>query len=121
MLYLGKVCKKDELLKENEDIEKFYKKNAIEYITPMVEIYSKLMDLYPKQLKFRKNKSRWGSCSMQNNINLNTELIKQDIKFIEYVVVHELAHIRHKNHQKEFWELVGEFMPDFKERRKLSL
>ena len=119
ILFLGKLYEKDDLLKDKIDIEEFYKNEAKRLITPIVEKYSYFMNLHPRQLKFRKNKSRWGSCSMKNNINLNTELIKHDLKFIEYVVVHELAHIKHKNHQKEFWELVGQYMPDFKQRRKL--
>lgn len=119
MLYLGKLYKRTEILDLNQDIEKFYKTKAIETITPIVEKFSDIMSLYPLQLKFRKNKSRWGSCSSKNNINLNTELIKYDVRFIEYVVVHELAHIKHKNHKKEFWDLVEKYVPDYKYRRKL--
>ncbi len=121
MLYLGTIFKKDQLLNQKEDIDKFYRNKAIEKITPMVYSFADTMGLYPTQIKFRKNKRRWGSCSYRNNINLNTNLIKHDIKFIEYVVVHELAHIKHKNHKKEFWALVEKYLPDYKERERLYL
>lgn len=121
MLYLGKSYQKESLLRPQESIEKFYRKEAIEKITPMVYSFAGQMGLYPTQIKFRKNKRRWGSCSYRNSINLNTNLIKHDIKFIEYVVVHELAHIKHKHHKKEFWDLVEKYLPDYKEREKLYL
>lgn len=120
MLYLGKIYFKNDLIGD-KDIEKFYKEESKEFIIPIVEKYSNIMGLYPQKVKFRKNRTRWGSCSSKNNINLNTELIKYDEKFIEYVVVHELAHIKYKNHKKEFWNLVESYMPDFKLRKKMRL
>ena len=63
-------------------------------------------------------KSKWGSCSVKNSLIFNYYLAKLPEDIIEYVVVHELAHIKHKNHQKEFWDLVSKFIPDYKERIK---
>jgi predicted metal-dependent hydrolase len=76
------------------------------------------MNLHPSRVSFRFNKTRWGSCSYKNSIVFNYYLAKLPEDVIEYVVVHELAHIKHKNHQKNFWALVGEFLPDFKNRLK---
>ena len=61
--------------------------------------------------------SRWGSCSSKNSINLNFKLLMCPEKIIDYVVVHELCHIKHKNHKKEFWNEVANIIPDFQERR----
>ena len=106
----GKECKG-----ANEEL---YAKELPPTIMPMLENYSKLMQLYPSRVGFRFNKSRWGSCSHKNSINFNYYLAKLPLELIEYVVVHELAHIKHKNHSKEFWRLVEQYMPDMQARRK---
>ncbi|HHH53129.1 MAG TPA: M48 family peptidase, partial [Bacteroidetes bacterium] len=57
---------------------------------------------------------RWGSCSSDNCISFNYHLVKLSSSLIEYVVVHELAHIVHHNHSKDFWQLVNRYLPDYK-------
>ena len=81
----------------------------------IVQEYANKMQLFPNKITFRKTKRQWGSCSATNNISLNTMLAKLPINVVKYVIVHELAHIRHKNHQKEFWALVGKYMPKYKQ------
>lgn len=98
------------------DLDKFYKEEAKKLIPPMVEKYANIMNLYPNSIKFRKNKRTWGSCNYRNDLNFNTLLVKFPIDLIEYVVIHELAHIKQKNHSKKFWDLVEEFCPDYKEK-----
>ncbi len=71
-----------------------------------------------KRLAVRNARTRWGSCSHANNINLNMHLIKLDNDLIDYVILHELCHTIEKNHSPRFWALVEKHMPDFKERRK---
>ena len=66
----------------------------------------------------RKLKSRWGSCDNRHNIVLNTYLMQVDWSLIDYVIVHELAHISHPHHQPAFWQEVERMMPDWKNRRK---
>ncbi len=101
------------------DIDIFYKNEAKKIIPPIVERYSNIMSLFPTSLKYRKNKRTWGSCNYKNGLNFNTLLVKFPIEVIEYVVIHELAHIEHKNHSKKFWNLVEEYCPDYKQREKL--
>ena len=93
----------------------FYKKEAITQITLMVEKWSKIMNLKPKNISFRKAKRRWGSCSSQDSLSFNYYLMKLPLYIIEYVVVHELAHIKEKNHSINFWALVEKFLPNYKE------
>ena len=92
-----------------------YKKEAIEQITPMVEKWSKTMNLKPKSIGFRKAKRRWGSCSSQNSLSFNYYLMKLPLSIVEYVVVHELAHIEGKNHSVNFWAVVERYLPNYKE------
>ncbi len=95
--------------------DNFYKSKAIEAITPMVEEWSSKMNLHPKHIGFRKAKRRWGSCSSQNSLSFNYYLMKLPLPVVEYVVVHELAHIKEKNHSKNFWALVEKFLPHYKD------
>jgi predicted metal-dependent hydrolase len=63
-------------------------------------------------------KSRWGSCSSKKNLNFNVKLICFREEIIEYVVVHEMSHLIHMNHSKDFWKLVERLLPDYDARRK---
>lgn len=80
----------------------------------------KMIDYLPNEIRIRDMKSRWGSCiSTRKIITYNLQLAFQPLPIIEYVVLHELAHIPYPNHQKEFWNFVEKFIPDWRERRKL--
>lgn len=116
-LYLG-VRKKIEDYKI-KNIDTFYKKEILKYIPILVEEYSVKMNLFPTSISYRKNKRTWGSCNYKNGLNFNILLMKFPLELMEYVVIHELAHIEHKNHSRKFWDLVGEFCPDYKKREKL--
>jgi len=96
----------------------FYKQYSYDYIVPRVDHYSKLMNLKYNEIKFRKMKGRWGSCSSKKVLTFNTELIKTKKELIDYVVVHELAHLKHMNHSKEFHDLVEKYLPNSKLYRK---
>lgn len=97
-----------------KSLEDFYKQKTKETILPLVEKYSSLMKLYPSSIAFRKAKRRWGSCSGKNSLSFNSSIAQLPRESIEYIVIHELAHIKYKNHKKEFWSLVAEFSPQFK-------
>ena len=116
-LYLGERKKLEDFKIKN--IDNFYKKEILKYLPILVDEYSKKMNLFPTSIKYRKNKRTWGSCNYKNGLNFNILLMKFPIELMEYVVIHELAHIQHKNHSKDFWNLVKEFCPDYKQREKL--
>lgn len=111
-LYFGKIQKKE--LYNIKDVDKFYKEKIQEYIPYLVDKHSKLMRLYPTSIKYRKNKNTWGSCNHKNGLNFNTLLCKFPLEVMEYVVIHELAHIKHKNHSRKFWDLVEMYCPNYK-------
>lgn len=95
-------------------IDRFYKEQAQRYIPSLVEKWANIMQLYPTQITFRKTKRQWGSCSSKNALSFNTMMMKLPTNVIEYVIVHELAHIAHKHHQKTFWSLIAKHMPEYK-------
>lgn len=104
------------------DIDKWYKKQAsilfLERLNYNYNIYSKKIP-YPS-LTIRKMKSRWGVCNTRlKRVTLNLELIKKDIRCLDYVIMHELSHFIYQDHSKKFWGLVEENFPRCKEIRKL--
>jgi len=116
--FLGTVCLFEDFDIDEQMIDAFYKKKAQEILPVIVEKYAQKMNLFPTALKFRKTKSRWGSCSFTNIINLSTNLMKLPFSCVDYIVIHELAHIKHKNHSKVFWDFVEEYCPNYKEEEK---
>ena len=121
--WLIKAVERQKIRKDTYDIppEKILelKQKAEEVLPRRVEYFSKIMNLYPQTVKINLAKTRFGSCSGKNNINFSAFLMMFPIEAIDYVVVHELAHIKYKNHQKEFYDFVKLYMPDYKKRAAL--
>ena len=108
-------------LNKNFDIYKWYKKQAKEIFLERFNLmYNKFSKKIPyPELKIRKMTSRWGVCNTRlKTITLNLELIKRDIKYLDYVIVHELSHLVHGDHSSRFWDLVGINYEGYKEIRK---
>ncbi|MCC8072677.1 MAG: M48 family metallopeptidase [Clostridiales bacterium] len=95
------------------------KKKALSYIPQRVEYFANIMKLYPTGIKITSAKKRFGSCSSKNSLCFSLYLMLYSQKAIDYVVVHELAHIKYHNHSKEFYLLIEKYLPDYKEREKL--
>ena len=74
------------------------------------------MSVTYNQFRIKEQKTRWGSCSKRNNLNFNWKIIMAPEKVIDYVIIHELCHLVHFNHSKEFWNLLAFYMPDYKEQ-----
>lgn len=93
----------------------FYKKEFIKTALPRLEYYAQKHQLIFNQIRFKAQKTRWGSCSAKNNINLNYLLMMAPMSVINSVIAHELAHIKHKNHSKDFYALLKKMMPDYRD------
>lgn len=97
-----------------KEIVRFLRQEAENYLPNRVEYFAKKYDLNYKKVTIKNTKTRWGSCSYINNINLNLHLMRLPDKLIDYVILHELAHTKVKNHQKEFWDLLDFYSGDAK-------
>jgi len=93
----------------------FYKRKAIEKITPRIKKWSKETGLEFNDMKFMELRKRWGSCTAANNIIINTEAMKLPFSLIDYLIVHELTHTKVKSHSKEFWAELSKHIPNWKD------
>ncbi len=103
----------------SHELGRYYRKEAENYLKARLAHWTLQTGLKPQGVVFRANKTRWGSCSAQGLISLNWKLICQPVPLIDYVIVHELCHLRHLNHSKDFWQLVSEFYPDHKTNKSV--
>lgn len=115
MLPQSFVNSKENAAKVNKKIDNELKKLANKYIMNAIEKYIALTGLTPCEIKIRKFKSIWGNCSSKKVIKINQNLIHYGIDQIEYVCLHEITHLKYMNHQKEFWNFVKKYMPNYKE------
>jgi len=101
--------------------EAWYLREAKSYLpvrtVELAEAHSVLLPA-PGAVSVRKMRRRWGTCHSGGAIWLNRELMKKDADLIDYVIIHELCHLVHHNHGKEYYALLGKIMPDFREKRK---
>lgn len=97
-------------------VEQFYRKQAKEQLTKLATEYAKLVGVQFKKITIRNQKTRWGSCSSKGNLSFNLKILCASQEMIEYVVLHEIMHLKHFNHSKEFWKEIEGFMPDYKIR-----
>jgi len=95
-----------------------YRILAKDVLTDRVADYAELMKVAPSAVKINSAKTRWGSCSTKKSLNFSWRLIMADDGVIDYIVVHELAHIIEMNHSRRFWAIVEGVLPDYKERQK---
>ncbi len=100
--------------KFQEKLEFFLKNTANHYIIARTHKISEKMGLKFNKITLKKQKTRWGSCSSQKNLNFNWQLVHFEPKIIDYVIVHELAHLVNMNHSQKFWNFVEKYDPEYK-------
>lgn len=109
--------------KENLEVEEKIEQKDIEkleiVVKNSVERYAELVKKRPNKVRIKDMKYAWGSCSSNKNISINRKLAKKDEKVIEYVVLHEMCHLKYMNHSKDFWNLVETYMPEYKDYKKI--
>jgi len=105
-------------------VEQWYKEKAIKVFVERTGMYSAMLselmgkNIFPKEIKIRSYRSRWGTCSRDNVITYNWRAIVAPQPVVDYLVIHELCHIVHKNHARQFYDLVSKLDPNYKAHRK---
>lgn len=118
-IIVSSINPKDKVLTKNI-LDDWYKEQAKYLFEKLLNKYLILTNNKINKLNIKTLKSNWGSCNHRKKIiNLNSELMKKDIQFIEYVILHEIAHLVHNNHSKKFYSYINFFMPDWKKRKSL--
>jgi predicted metal-dependent hydrolase len=110
------------LLKDHAETAKnlfihWYKKEAKEMIGARVNYFSHKLQLFPRGIKITSARSRWGSCSRDNRLSFSWRIIMASLSVIDYILIHELVHIREKNHSRRFWNHLETLLPDYKKQR----
>lgn len=120
-LYRGKFIVKANN-KNEEDIKKameqWYRNRAKEVIETRVKYYQRFFNIEPMDIRIKEQKKRWGSCTSKNELLFNWRCIMAKSNALDYIVVHEMCHMYHKDHSKEFWELVASVLPDYELRKE---
>jgi predicted metal-dependent hydrolase len=96
--------------------ENWYKEQALQIIPERVKLYAGEYGFTYKQIKITSARTRWGSCSARGVLSFTWRLVMSPLDVVDYVVVHELVHLRAHNHSRDFWDKVKAAMPDYKEK-----
>lgn len=122
-LYLGKLCKLEELLPEIPDdreqipiqLKRYYTKKTKQLIAKRVKYYEKIIGVHAKSFTIVDTSVTWGTCNSYKELTFNYRLSMAPLSSIDYVVIHELCHIMHMNHDRSFWRKVGTYDRNYKE------
>ncbi|PAB59224.1 M48 family metallopeptidase [Anaeromicrobium sediminis] len=95
-------------------LKEWYRYHTRKYIENRVKDFSHKLKLFPGSIRIKDVKTRWGSCSSKRNLNFNLRLAMAPREVIDYVIIHEMCHLVHLNHSKEFWGLVEKILPNYK-------
>lgn len=96
-----------------------HKETARAFVRERVEYYASAHGFAYKRIAIRNTRRSWGSCSELGNLNFNYKIIFLPQPLAEYVIVHELCHLREMNHSRAYWSHVGSILPDYRDRRRV--
>lgn len=121
-LHLGKEYFLHELIETGElneeelkrKLKKFYFTSCKKIVEERIKIYQTQLKVKFKTIEIEESRTKWGSCSSDKKLTFNYRLAMAPIEVIDYVIVHELCHLLHMNHDRSFWRRVGSIMPDYK-------
>ncbi|WP_127531368.1 M48 family metallopeptidase [Paenibacillus kobensis] len=104
----------DEVLRQR--LKKFYFASCKKIVLERMPYYQKQLKVTPKSVEIVESSTKWGSCSSNKQLTFNYRLAMAPVEVIDYVIVHELCHLTHMNHDRSFWRRVGSIMPDYKDK-----
>ena len=96
----------------------WYRSHALPIIEGRVNIYKDMLGVNPDGIRILDLQYRWGSCSSNGSLNIHWKTILAPMPIVDYVVVHELVHLKEKNHTRKFWEIVASILPDYEKRKE---
>ncbi|HLG34383.1 MAG TPA: SprT family zinc-dependent metalloprotease [Bacteroidia bacterium] len=111
--YIGKSHR----AKANELMRKWYMSQAEEKLIPKIKMFAERLGVRYNKIKIAELKFRWGSCTPKDNLNFNWRIIKAPVSVVDYIIVHELAHLLEPNHTPEFWNIISIQLPNYKRAR----
>jgi predicted metal-dependent hydrolase len=112
--YLGHTSQK----RGEQVFTRWYKEQALTVISERVNIFSEMHGFVPGRIRITSARTRWGSCSPDGTLNFTWRLILAPLQVVDYVVIHELVHLRVKNHSGRFWKIVQDLAPEYPLQRK---
>lgn len=95
-------------------LETVYRRNARQRFKRRADYYAAEMDVEYEQIEIRNQRTKWGSCSTSGTVGLNWRLMMAPPEIVDYIVIHELAHLTEQSHGRQFWQLVGKYDPNYK-------
>ena len=104
-------------LQIRQALARWYRRQADENLTERARQLASQLAFHPRQIQIKPYKSRWGSCTLRGDIQLNWQLIQAPPVIMDYVIIHELCHLQHHNHSKAFWDLVEKHDPHYRTHR----
>jgi predicted metal-dependent hydrolase len=125
-LHLGKEYFLHELIDTSElgeeerkiNLKRFYFSSCKKIVGERIKIYQQQLGVKPKSIQIIESKVKWGSCSSDKKLCFNYRLAMAPIEVIDYVIIHELCHLLHMNHDRSFWRRVGSIDPDYKKKEE---
>lgn len=100
-------------------VEQWYRERAVQKLKQRVDLYAPRLGVTPKQTLVRSQAKRWASCSPDGTLRFNWRIVMAPLFILDYVVVHELCHLRYPSHDRRFWQCVAAVMPDYSARREM--
>ncbi|MTI71433.1 MAG: M48 family metallopeptidase [Firmicutes bacterium] len=120
-LYQGKFyieTNTKEQCKLQQAMEEWYRQKTLEKVTDRINYYKPYFTVTPNSIKVKEQKKRWASCTSNNDLYFNWRCSMAPSNVLDYIVAHEMCHMKYLNHSREFWNLMERIMPDYKERKE---
>ncbi|PAE11299.1 zinc protease [Niallia circulans] len=99
-------------------LKRYYYQRSKSLVEERVSFYQSNFKTKPRSIRITDSKTNWGTCDSNFQLTFNWRLAMAPLEVIDYVVIHEMCHMVHLNHDRSFWRLVGKLMPDYKEKEK---
>lgn len=99
-------------------LEEWYRDQTLQFVTKRVQTFSRFFPVMPRYIKVKEQKKRWASCTSRGDLLFNWRCGMAPPEVLDYIVVHEMCHLVHFNHSKDFWNLVESILPDYKKQKE---